>query len=203
LLESLCHKSSFIVVNRPIYFSLDFVHPFAVNQILTGSRRNKVPGVVAHKSRILSLHGLFQCGSPKAEARLVSSVSELARRLYHTVPSVKSLGLQILAWNRVRGAKFRAIAELNGATAVVEGVSALKCTGTEASMASTCMAEREGTELVEVGSAPAGLVEAGGDAADTEWPGADDRGIAQIASEAGSASVPSLGGRIMVLPKED
>jgi hypothetical protein len=56
LLESLSNEARFIPINRTINFPLDLVDPLAPYEISAGCRRNKMPRVVAHKSKKFALH---------------------------------------------------------------------------------------------------------------------------------------------------
>jgi hypothetical protein len=56
LLESLSNEASFIPINRTIDFTLDLVDPLAPYEFSAGCRRNKMPRVVAHKSKQFTLH---------------------------------------------------------------------------------------------------------------------------------------------------
>jgi hypothetical protein len=56
LIEYLCSEVSFVLISRTIDFPLDLVDPLASYEISAGCRRNKMPLVVAHKSRKFTLH---------------------------------------------------------------------------------------------------------------------------------------------------
>jgi hypothetical protein len=86
LLESLCNEARFIALDRAIGVSFNFEHPFRINNVDLGWRRNKCPCVIAEESLILLLH----CITPLRNTKCVMVICRLKRPITHTMSLASS-----------------------------------------------------------------------------------------------------------------